>query len=517
VELTEGTLIADRFRLERPLGQGGMGAVWLARHLSLDIPCALKFLHPEGAESGELRARFEREAKAAAKLRCANVVQILDHGLWNGTPYIAMELLVGEDLDVRLQRRRTLTARETVMIVAQAARALSRAHAVGLVHRDLKPANLFLVRDDDREIVKVLDFGVAKQTVLDVGGSQTKTGAIMGTPYYMSPEQARGVKEIDHRTDLWALGVIAYQCLVGRLPFESDALGDLFMLIMAEPLPVPSKMGAVPAGFDAWWVRAMARSPGERFQSAREMSDALAIALGVSVATNELEPDLGGPGGSRNSDLGALGGSTQLFTGAPPLVAPSPRTVTAVAAEVPPPPPNKASRPRGALVVVAGLLLGAMAVGGGFFALRGQISANGAAGSSGETITTGTLIANANGTGMPVTTVSAAAGSPEQATTTGPLTAPILGSTLPVIKTATTAASSAVAVAEPTASARPATSTVAVAVTESTASARPAASVAPPAKVAPGEKPAAKAVDAARPQPTRKPASKQTATHDDGI
>jgi serine/threonine-protein kinase len=284
VDLVAGTVVGDRFRLLRPLGQGGMGAVWLAQQLSLDVPCALKFLHAEAASMPDVRGRFEREAKIAAQLRGANVVHILDHGVWLGRPFIAMELLEGEDLYERLTRVRVLTPEHTATIVTEVARALVRAHGAGLVHRDLKPANIFLVREPDREVVKVLDFGIAKSTRMDVGGSKTKTGAVMGTAYYMSPEQARGDKDVDHRTDLWALGVIAYECLVGARPFEADALGLLFMRIMVEPLPVPSKVASVPRGFDAWWAKAAERDPNARFQSAKEMADALSVALGLATS-----------------------------------------------------------------------------------------------------------------------------------------------------------------------------------------------------------------------------------------
>jgi serine/threonine protein kinase len=284
MQLAAGLVIADRFRLVRPLGQGGMGAVWLAQHTGLDVPCAVKFIHEEAAKSPELRARFEREARAAAQLRSPHVVQILDHGVWGGAPYIAMELLEGEDLAQRLRRRRPLplTPRETLVIAAQVGRALSKAHAAGLVHRDLKPANIFLVRDDEREIAKVLDFGVAKvkETSLD---DATQTGAVLGTPFYMSPEQARGSKSIDHRSDLWALAVVVYQCLIGKLPFRGDALGELLVKIIVEPLPVPSQMAEVPPGFDAWWARAAARDPAERYQTPKELTHALGLALGLTV------------------------------------------------------------------------------------------------------------------------------------------------------------------------------------------------------------------------------------------
>src|SRR5579862_2716336 len=231
MQLAEGLVVANRFRLGQMLGRGGMGSVWRAMHLGLDVPCAVKFIEGELASLPEAQARFEREAKAAAQLRSPNVVQILDHGVCEGTPYIAMELLDGEDLEHRLERLGRLSPVETHKVMSEVCRALSKAHGMDIVHRDLKPANIFLVKDDDAEITKVLDFGIAKTRVKELGGSATKTGAMLGTPYYMSPEQAQGTRAVDFRSDLWSLAVIAFQCITGRLPFDSDALGDLLMRI----------------------------------------------------------------------------------------------------------------------------------------------------------------------------------------------------------------------------------------------------------------------------------------------
>jgi serine/threonine-protein kinase len=316
VELVSGLVVADRFRLDRQLGKGGMGSVWLARHVALAIPCAVKFIHEEAARSADLRARFEREARAAAQLRSPHVVQILDHGVWQGLPYIAMEYLEGEDLGQRLARERTLAPTDILRIASQVARALTKAHAAGLVHRDLKPGNIFLAKDDEGEIAKVLDFGVAKLKEVELDSS-TQTGAILGTPFYMSPEQARGSRELDHRSDLWALGVVVYLCLIGRLPFKGKALGDLLMNIIMEPLPVPSAVAAVPPGFDAWWARAAARSPEERFQTAKEMVESLGVALGLSVG----EP-ISGPLSASSSRLAAAAPSAMPIS-APTLNAPS--------------------------------------------------------------------------------------------------------------------------------------------------------------------------------------------------
>ncbi len=280
--LEANVVIAERFRLSRQLGQGGMGSVWLATHLALDIPCAVKFIEGEIAQLPEAQARFEREAKAAAQLRSPHVVQILDHGVWQGTPYIAMELLDGEDFGKRLQKIGRMPPADVIRIIGQTCRALTKAHSVGIVHRDLKPDNIYLVPDDDREIAKVLDFGIAK-TSTGLDGSNTKTGAMLGTPYYMSPEQAQGTRAVDARSDLWSLAVIAFQALTGKLPFESEALGDLLVRIIVAPIPMPSEIVSdLPPQFDVWWAKASQRDPALRYQSARELADSLALAFGQS-------------------------------------------------------------------------------------------------------------------------------------------------------------------------------------------------------------------------------------------
>ena len=216
MELAEDTVIAQKFRLVRELGRGGMGSVWLAQHTELGTPCAVKFIDNAAATSPEMRERFAREARAAAQLRSPHVVQIFDHGIFEGIPYIAMELLEGEDLGKRLGRVGRMRPEEVVAILAPVARALGKAHTLGIVHRDLKPENIFLVRDDERELVKILDFGIAKvNTNALEREASTRTGALLGTPYYMSPEQAQGTKKVDHRSDVWSVGVIALEALTG--------------------------------------------------------------------------------------------------------------------------------------------------------------------------------------------------------------------------------------------------------------------------------------------------------------
>ncbi len=283
----EGQTIAGKFRLEREIGRGGMGAVWKAEHLSLGCAVALKLIDERKAKSRMGKVRFVREARASAALRSPHVVQILDHGVDDGTPYIAMELLEGETLAERLDQEGRLTNVQTVRVVTHIARALCKAREHDVVHRDLKPENIFIVQNMDEEVVKVLDFGIAKQNVAsdDTNSVDTKTGSVIGTPRYMSPEQARG-KTLDWRSDLWALAIMAYRCHVGQLPFKGSALGELIMQICSEPLPVPSEHANVVEGFDGWFAKAGNRNPDERFQTARELATALATVLVGASATD---------------------------------------------------------------------------------------------------------------------------------------------------------------------------------------------------------------------------------------
>src|SRR3954465_14133800 len=201
--ITPGRILNERYRLIRPIGHGSQASVWVAEHLALTTTVAVKLIDPELAKKEAARERFRREATAAAQLRSAHVVQILDHGIDGTQPFIVMELLDGEDLFERLAHRNRLTLRETAKIVTQVARALARAHAAGIVHRDLKPENVFLVPNEDDEIVKVLDFGVAKiKTPPKSAMKATGVGTLIGTPHYMSPEQVKGIAEVDFRTDL---------------------------------------------------------------------------------------------------------------------------------------------------------------------------------------------------------------------------------------------------------------------------------------------------------------------------
>ena len=287
----EGRVLAQRWRLLSQLGKGGMGSVWRAEHLELGTPAAIKLIEASIADSEEALARFKREAQSAATLRSPHVVQILDYGVDQGMPYIAMELLEGDSLAARLSRLGRLPPEMTATLLTHVARAVSKAHEIGVVHRDLKPDNIFIVRNDDEELAKVLDFGIAKKTRDGLGSTSTpdtRTGAMLGTPFYMSPEQAIGRKAVDHRTDIWAMAVIAFECLTGRRPFVDETLGGLVMAICTDPIPLPSSVAQVPAGFDEWFAHGTQRDPSLRFQSAREAVEQLRLVCGLEGRRSSL-------------------------------------------------------------------------------------------------------------------------------------------------------------------------------------------------------------------------------------
>jgi eukaryotic-like serine/threonine-protein kinase len=276
--LQVGAILDGKFRMVRQLARGSMGSVWCAEHLALQAPVAIKFMQPALNGDADVQRRFLREARIASAMRSPHVVQVLDYGVVRGTPYIVMEFLRGESLADRLQRQGHLSPRETIDILRPLAHALGRAHELGVVHRDLKPENLFIVQDGAREITKLIDFGVAKVRERQFGvtmARNTRDGEIVGTPHYMSPEQVRGVQTVDHRTDVWALGVIAFECLVGSSPFAAANLATLILQICAQPVPVPSALGVVPEGFDAWFARACARAPDRRFPTVKVAIDEL--------------------------------------------------------------------------------------------------------------------------------------------------------------------------------------------------------------------------------------------------
>jgi serine/threonine protein kinase len=288
-----GKVIAGRYRLREIVGYGSMGSVWKAEHAALGTHVAIKLLHAQGlGDRPEAERRFALEARAAAALRGPHVVQIMDHGVDGGVPYIVLELLEGESLEEHLLRTRRMSLQKTVRLVSHVARALERARQVGYIHRDLKPSNIFLARGEAQTsrnedwVAKVLDFGLAKSSVEARPSEQsslTEIGKIVGTPKYMSPEQVRG-GTIDHRSDQWSLAIIAYECLVGAPPFDGETLQDLMLAICEQPPRPPTHVDpALPVELDAWFARATAKAPEGRYPSATELAQALA-ALAASKA-----------------------------------------------------------------------------------------------------------------------------------------------------------------------------------------------------------------------------------------
>lgn len=290
-----GAVIAGKYRVLRLIGTGGMGTVWEGVHTTLGTRVAIKCIKPQFAAQPEARARFEIEARAAAKLRTKHAVNVHDYGVSDdGLPYIVMEYLEGESLSEAIIERGALPPREVAQIIAQASRALAKAHAAGIVHRDLKPDNIFLAQTDEPAeglpyVVKLVDFGIAKIFEEGTGGpgsspmgGPTREGTVIGTPNFMAPEQLTAGGAPGPMTDLWSLGACTFAALTGRLPFEGDVIGDIVLRVCVAPMPIPSKVAAsVPTGFDAWFARACSRDPLRRFQSAEELAQALAGVCGV--------------------------------------------------------------------------------------------------------------------------------------------------------------------------------------------------------------------------------------------
>jgi serine/threonine protein kinase len=282
-----GTTIGGRYRLKGELAKGGMGAVWVAKHLQLEVDVAIKFMAPAAVSSAVARARFEREAKAAAQLHHPNIVHVYDCGIEEGTPYLVMELLRGESLDERLKRELRLSLQATAALLIPIGRGLRRAHEAGFVHRDLKPGNIFISGSEDEETVKILDFGIAKQTGA-AADSNTKTGEFIGSPHYMSPEQITDAKDIDARSDLWSLGVILYRAVTGEVPFPGDTIGAVMGSVLTGTAARPShRLRALPEALDHFFERAFARDRANRFGTAKEMVDAF---VQISVAGAQSVP-----------------------------------------------------------------------------------------------------------------------------------------------------------------------------------------------------------------------------------
>lgn len=303
-----GDRIDGRYRLERLLGEGGMAAVYLARDERLERPVALKLLWGAPRVSVAMAESFLREARIAASIRHPNVVQVLDFGKYADAPYMVMEALDGEAMADRYSRAYRFQIAEVVSIALGCLEGLAAVHATGIVHRDLKPENIFLTRPATQgmpEIAKLLDFGISRAADKSSGlrsAVTTREGRLVGTPEYMSPEQARGLADIDLRTDLYSLGVVLYEALYGRPPFESKNDGDLMIMVMAgNAPPLEMRMPQVGAPLSQVIERAMARDREARFQSAAAMHAALRAAWEATCAAGPV-PTLPGMAGQVPSE-----------------------------------------------------------------------------------------------------------------------------------------------------------------------------------------------------------------------
>ncbi|HET7543938.1 MAG TPA: protein kinase [Polyangiaceae bacterium] len=280
-QVHEGQILAGKFRIERVLGQGGMGIVVAATHLQLDERVALKFLLPEALVNPEAVERFAREARAAVKIKSEHVARVSDVGtLESGSPYMVMEYLQGEDLAACVRRAGALAVPDAIELLLQACEAIAEAHALGIVHRDLKPANLFITRRvDGSACIKVLDFGISKVTTPSATPefAMTKTSTVMGSPLYMSPEQMSSTRSVDQRTDIWALGVILYEMLTGRVPFDADTMPQLCGMVLQDPpRPIHELRPDLPRALEQVLLRCLEKNREHRFNNVAELAFALA-------------------------------------------------------------------------------------------------------------------------------------------------------------------------------------------------------------------------------------------------
>jgi eukaryotic-like serine/threonine-protein kinase len=270
--LVAGDVLADRYCLLRRLGEGASGCVWLARDDTLDICVAVKVLRAELATRAGALERFSREGEFSERMLSPNIVKVLARKVTRDkTPIIVFEHLEGEDLATRTARVRRLPIGEVLMVILHACRALARIHAVGILHRDVKPENLFWTTDaEGRPIVKLLDLGVA-----DLVARPTEAGSLVGTFEYMAPEVLLAERVPDERSDLYSMGVVAYECLTGAVPFSGPSVGDLVLGVTSGEIPQASaSRDDLPTSVDDWFLRALARQPEDRFSSAKEMSAA---------------------------------------------------------------------------------------------------------------------------------------------------------------------------------------------------------------------------------------------------
>jgi len=356
MELQAGSTIGHNIVLERELGRGAAGTVWLAENRSLQAKVAVKVLSLSMTGSDAALTRFSQEARLAAQLESPHVLRIYDFGVTeHGQPYIVMERLVGRDLRAEIEARGPIPCQETALILKQLCRALKAAHQLGLVHRDIKPANLFMLQTDGEPFLKVLDFGIAR-VEQNQSMSMTETGSIVGTPYYMSPEQFVDPRQVDPRSDLWSATVVAYGCLLGQLPFHGGTVGALSLAVHSGSFAKPTDLApSLPRALDAFFERGLQVDPSRRYQSADELNAAFHAAVQSSprssgpmpsVVPQSAMPSAANPGPTyppstlpssapAASSLGIPSTHPSMVPAAPVLHGASPQSVHGPAAVVP--------------------------------------------------------------------------------------------------------------------------------------------------------------------------------------
>lgn len=369
-----------------------MGTVWVGEHTLLGRRAAIKVLLPEYTSRDEIVQRFFNEARAVTAISDPGIVQVFDFGHVLGSAYIVMELLEGEAMDARLRRIGRFAPIDAIRLFAQIATSLGAAHAKGVIHRDLKPENIFIVGDPavtGGERTKILDFGIAKLAGDDNSGVKTRTGMVMGTPVYMSPEQCRGASGIDARSDIYSLGCVLFTMVCGRPPFESDATGDLIIMHVRDAPPVASSIvPGLPPVLDAVIARCLEKDPARRFQNTAELVQGLAAVEAVLFANPVIGPG-GVPGSMRphltpaaalayrqNPTPAPPDAQTRLATraGATPTTLSSANGATSTGPGTGGPPRRRSG------LIVGGLAVAVLAIGGGVFVLStgssGSVSAS---------------------------------------------------------------------------------------------------------------------------------------------
>jgi serine/threonine-protein kinase len=440
----EGTVLRGKYRVERVLGKGGMGVVLSAWHPKRDQPVAIKVLLPAMLAHPEIVERFLREGRAASRLQSDHVVRIMDvDTLEDGAPYLVMEQLDGDDLSAVRKRRQPLGPHLAADYLLQTAEAIAEAHSLGIIHRDLKPANLFLAqRRDGTTRIKVLDFGISKVTSAE--GSEevdlTSAVAVMGSPTYMSPEQMLASRDVDARTDIWALGVILYELCTAQVPFPGKTVPEVCAMVMSVPPPPPRSLRPeIPEGLEGVILRCLRKDPAERFQTVMELRAALlpfrVATVGAatpSVATVSAPAPL--PSTLVLPVAVASGPATEVLPGASvesaaPGASPG-KTTAAVAAPIVVAPPARSSRAWviagvGALVIV-GVGAGMMALNG-----RGKGEATPASPSAASSVSSVPPASASTSAEPSVVVVSASAAAPSagaSASSAPKVTAPLKGS-----------------------------------------------------------------------------------------